>query len=169
MARARHSDDYAISLFPMFNILICTLGILIFILGALATLALGAGRSVLLNIDDSMDSTVAVHGKMPWYIEWDGSTLTAHPSKESLSFDEELNTIETFEETYAYIDTIVEGSYFEDLFLGISVSGGQEYVVLLVRPSGFDSLYEIRGYIETWGIDLGYEPLMQSWGLRVPE
>lgn len=169
MARARQSDEYAISLFPMFNILICTLGILIFILGALATLALGVGRSVLLDVDDSMDSSFAVHAKSPRYFEWDGATLTAHPSGESVRFDVDLTTIDTFGETYAYIEEGIRGSSLGALLEGIGQSDGREYVVLLVRPSGFESLYEIRGYIEAQGVDLGYEPLMQEWGLRLPE
>lgn len=169
MARARHPDEYAISLFPMFNILICTLGILIFILGALATLALGVGRSVLLDVDDSMDSSIALHAGKPRYFEWDGATLTAHPGGESVRFESDLTGIETFGETYAYIEEGIRESALQPILQAIGESAEREYVVLLVRPSGFESLYEIRGYMESRGLDIGYEPVMQGWGLRLPE
>ncbi len=173
MARARHPEDYAISLFPMFNILICTLGILIFILGALATLALGPGRSVMLQIGgesvSKVTGTADEHPKTPRYLDWDGSSLVIVPGNETVSFDRPLDEIETFEATYAYIDETLSGSGFPEFFREISESSGREYVVLFVRPSGFDTLYEMRGYIESRGIELGYEPLMQDWGIRVVE
>lgn len=173
MARARHSEDYAISLFPMFNILICTLGILIFILGALATLALGPGRSVLLQIGgesvSKITGTADEHPKIPRYLDWDGSTLVILPGHESVSFDRPLDEIETFDATYDYIEEALRGSGFPAFFRGIGESRGREYVVLFVRPSGFNTLYEVRGYIESKGIELGYEPLMQDWGIKVLE
>jgi len=156
----------------MFNILICTLGVLIFILGALSTLALGVGRTVLLKVGERasvVSVTTAVHVKAPNFIEWDGRSLTMHPSRVAFRFDKDLREIDTFEETYAYMDQAIHDSPLEYLLRRISDSKGKEYVVLLVRPSGFSSLYEVRGYIEARGIALGYEPINQSWNVRVPE
>jgi len=156
----------------MFNILICTLGVLIFILGALSTLALGVGRTVLLKVGERasvVSVTTAVHVKTPHFIEWDGKSLITHPDKDVLRFKDDLREIDTFEDTYAYMDRALNGSPLETLLRRISDSKGKEYVVLLVRPSGFSSLYEVRGYIESRGIALGYEPINQSWKVRVPE
>jgi len=172
MARAAQSEQYAISLFPMFNILICTLGVLIFILGALATLALGVGRTVLLNVGEKASEvsvTTAVHLKTPHFIEWDGSSLIAHPEKQSAQFDQDIRSIDTFEQTYEYMQQAISGTPLESLLQQIGESKGRDYVVLLVRPSGFPSLYEVRGFIESRGIALGYEPIMQGWNVRVPE
>ncbi|MCH7990857.1 MAG: hypothetical protein IIC35_00390, partial [Gemmatimonadetes bacterium] len=36
------------------------------------------------------------------------------------------------------------------------------YVILLVRPSGFRTLPEIRGYLELLGIDIVPEPIDQN-------
>ncbi len=168
-ARESQSDQYAISLFPMFNILICTLGVLIFILGAVATLTLGVGKSALILLPDGMDGTSGIHEKVPHYIEWDGSSLIVHPGKESVRFEEDVREIDTFEKTYAYMDMVISGSSLDKLIHNIGQSNGNDYVVLLVRPSGFKSLYEVRGYLESKGVRLGYEPVGQGWSLRVPE
>lgn len=173
MARTNNSDQYAISLFPMFNILICTLGILIFILGALAALALGVGKSVTIIVDggdgreNRIASTISAHGKIPHFFEWDGFRLTALPGLESVTFKEDISGIETFEETYTYIEAEIDSSDIADLVQVIGESKESDYVVLLVRTSGFSTLYEVRGYFELKGISLGYEPVMQGWHLRV--
>jgi len=172
MARATQSEQFAISLFPMFNILICTLGVLIFILAALATLALGVGRTVLLNVGEGaskLNVTTAVHLKNPHFIEWDGSSLITHPGKDVVRFEEDIRSIDTFDQTYEYMDQAISGTALEGLLRDVSESNGRDYVVLLVRPSGFASLYEVRGYIESRDIALGYEPIMQGWNIRVPE
>jgi len=172
MARATQSDQYAISLFPMFNILICTLGVLIFILGALATLALGVGRTVLLHVGEKasvLSVTTAVHAKKPHFFEWDGSSLVARPGGEVVRFGEDVRSIDTFAHTYEYMEQTIGGTPLDTLLRKIGETKGSDYVVLLVRPSGFPSLYEVRGYIESRGIELGYEPIMQGWKVRVPE
>ena len=152
MARASQSDQYRVSLFPMFNILICTLGVLIFILGALATLALGVGKSISVEVSEGLDGTSFDHTKMPNYIEWDGARLVAHPGNETAEFAEDISGIENYGDTYDYMEKEVEGTDLGELMDRVRKSNGKEYVVLLVRPSGFDSLYEVRGYIESQGI-----------------
>jgi hypothetical protein len=169
MAKANQADQFKISLFPMFNILICTLGVLIFILGALTTLALGVGQSVSVAVAEGLDGTYTIHEKVPRYIVWDGSSLVANPGNESAHFAEDIRGIETFEETYVYMDKVINESSLADLIHDIRESNGRNYVVLLVRPSGFDSLYEVRGYLESKEILLGYEPIGQGWSVQIPE
>ena len=169
MAKENQSDQYRVSLFPMFNILICTLGVLIFILGALATLALGVGKSVSIEVAEGLDGTSLDHVKIPHYIEWDGASLIAHPEKETVHFAKDVSAIEEFEETYKYMKEEIGGSDLGKLIQHIRESNGKDYVVLLVRPSGFSSLYEVRGYIESLGISLGYEPVKQGWSIRIKE
>lgn len=169
MARVSQSDQYRVSLFPMFNILICTLGVLIFILGALTTLALGVGKSVSIEVAEGLDGTSVDHTKTPHYLEWDGASLVAHPGRETVHFAEDVSGIENFKETYNYIDKEIDGSDLGSLIKRIKGSHGEDYVVLLVRPSGFHSLYEVRGYIESQGISIGYEPIKQGWKIRIRE
>lgn len=47
MTQRHHADQYSVSLFPMFNILIALLGCLTFILGTVATLTLGPKSDIL--------------------------------------------------------------------------------------------------------------------------
>ena len=84
-------------------------------------------------------------------------------------FAEDVSGIENFEKTYNYIDKEIDGSDFGKLIGRIKRSSDKDYVVLLVRPSGFRSLYEVRGYIESQGISMGYEPIKQEWKIRIPE
>ena len=169
MAKANQSDQFKISLFPMFNILICTLGVLIFILGALTTLAMGVGQSVSVAVAEGLDGTYTIHEKVPRYFEWDGSSLIANPGSESVHFEEDIRGIETFEETYVYMDKVISESSLAGVIDDISESNGTNYVVLLVRPSGFNSLYEVRGYLESREILMGYEPIGQQWSVQIPE
>jgi hypothetical protein len=46
LANLRDEDEEGISLFPMFNILACTLGVMVFILATVATVSLGADKAV---------------------------------------------------------------------------------------------------------------------------
>ena len=119
MAKANQTDQFKVSLFPMFNILICTLGVLIFILGALTTLALGVGQTVSVAVAEGLDGTYSIHEKVPRYVEWDGSSLIANPGNEFVHFEEDIRGIETFEETYVYMDKVIEESSFADLIHGI--------------------------------------------------
>ena len=45
MANLIDEGDAGVSLFPMFNILACTLGVLVFVLATVATVSLGASVS----------------------------------------------------------------------------------------------------------------------------
>ena len=172
MARAKQSDLYTISLFSMLNILKCVLGVLIFILLTLAMLSAGPGRTIQLKVSEGekvFSATTDVHRKTPHYIEWDGNTLLIHPGRETVRFREDFESIDTFSQTYEYMEREIDGTPLEAMLQEIGESNGSDYIVLLVRPSGFSTLYEIRGYIESRGIALGYEPIMQGWNVRVPE
>ena len=88
MARLSDEDEEGISLFPMFNILACTLGVMVFILATVATVSLGADKAVeivegvpLEPAPDSAEQTIrdAAFGRRdrrtPLWVEWDGSTM----------------------------------------------------------------------------------------------
>ena len=75
MARLNAAQKIGISLFPMFNILVCTLGVLIFILSSVVTISLGVDKSIVVVPESHGNST---HLKTPTFIEWDGKNLIAH-------------------------------------------------------------------------------------------
>jgi|GEM_PF-1200884 len=166
MATLNGKESQPVTLFPMFNILICTLGVFIFVMATVAMISLGVGKSIILTpeyLDDAADEPA----KAPRYIEWTGRDLVLHPSRDRVCFDCDIHSIRTYAETYAYIDGALVGSPLDSLFTALSANREAEYVVLLVRPSGFENFMDLRGYIEKKGIDFGYEPVDQEWTLRL--
>ena len=83
MARLADENEEEISLFPMFNILACTLGVMVFILATVATVSLGADKAVeiVANVDPGEDDP-----RTPIWLEWDGLNLTLLPSGEQATF-----------------------------------------------------------------------------------
>ena len=160
MANLNDDNEEGVSLFPMFNILACTLGVMVFILATVATVSLGADKAVeFVAIESSQDGETGV---ATWF-EWDGSILTLHPGGESVQFTQNLREISTFEQTYAFMFGQVAGSALGARLADISVQPDR-FAVLLVRPSGFGTLAEIRGYLELLGMEVHAEPIDQ--GLR---
>lgn len=155
MPNLSDESDEGISLFPMFNILACTLGVMVFVLATVATVSLGADKAVQL---------VAAEGdqRAPLWVEWDGQTLILHPDADSLTFDRELSSIPTFEQTYAYMFESLAGTRV-GADLADAAFDPNRYVILLVRPAGFQALPEVRGYLSLLGFDVVEEPIGQDW------
>lgn len=166
MARLNSIKDQQISLFPIFNILVCTLGVLIFILVTVVTVSLGVGKTISLVPD--MKGTHR-HQKKPTYVEWNGTDLIVHPSMQKVNIDIDLKKFKTYEEIYAYLDKIIEGSPMKAVLNNIIEHRDSNYLLVLVRPSGFSNFIILRGYIEDKKIDIGYEPIDQGWNIRIGE
>ncbi|MDH3270430.1 MAG: hypothetical protein OEN56_03815 [Gemmatimonadota bacterium] len=158
MANLQDNSEEGVSLFPMFNILACTLGVMVFVLATVAVVSLGADRAVEYISDDYAGS---MGGRLPTWIEWDGAELTLLPSEESVVFDQDLRSIPTFDQTYNYIFTVLAGSPVGRELSAASLDGNR-FVILLVRPSGFRTLPEVRGYLELLGVDVVPEPIDQD-------
>lgn len=160
MANLSDGEGEAVSLFPMFNILACTLGVMIFVLATVATVSLGADKAV--------QFVGAAHpegepDQAPTWLEWDGEELIVHPSGDHVGFDRDLAGIETFEATYDYMFGELAGTPVGAELAAISLDRLSRYVVLLVRPGGFATLPEIRGYLDLLGIDFVEEPMDEEW------
>ena len=160
MAHLRDDDEQGVSLFPMFNILACTLGVMVFILATVATVSLGADKAVELVTPDLSDG---MPRRAPTWLEWDGRELVLRPSLARVEFDQDLAAIPTFDETYDYMFERLAGSPVGGELANVALDSRNRYVVLLVRPSGFDTLEEIRGYLELLGINVVHEPIDQAW------
>lgn len=157
MANLSDESDAGVSLFPMFNILACTLGVLVFVLATVATVSLGADKSVEFIRPDFPQE---VQSRVPTWVEWDGSEMVLHPSGARVRFERDLRSIPTFEATYTYMFDQLAGTPFGGELAEASLDRNR-YIVLLVRPSGFGTLPEIRGYLELLGFDLIPEPIDQ--------
>lgn len=159
MANLDDQGEEGISLFPMFNILACTLGVMVFVLATVATVSLGADKAVEFVAPDFPEG---LDREVPTWVEWDGADLTLHPSGEQVRFDRDLRAIETFELTYEYMFERLAGTRVGAALADVAMQRGR-YVILFVRPSGFRTLTEVRGYLDLLGADLVEVPLEQSW------
>ncbi len=159
MADLTLGHDEGVSLFPMFNILACTLGVMVFVLATVATVSLGADRAVEIVSTASPEAVP----RAPTWVEWDGEELTLRPAGDRVRFDRDLRSIPTFEATYTYMFDRIAGTAVGGELAAVSLDRYARYVILLVRPSGFRTLPEIRGYFELLGIDLVHEPIEQGW------
>ena len=161
MANLDDEQEEGVSLFPMFNILACTLGVMIFILATVASVSLGADMAVEILTDAGI--ALGVERKTPTWVEWDGSELALHPSMNRVRFDRDLRQIPTWDETHAYIFANLGGTRVGAAVAAVGLDNENQYIIVLVRPSGFESFLEIRSYFEFLGIDVGYEPIDQQW------
>jgi len=160
MARLDDDNEEGISLFPMFNILACTLGVMVFILATVATVSLGADKAVDIVANVAPGET---EPRTPIWLEWDGTDLTLLPTGEQASFGRALDEIETWDATWAYISAALGGTRLGARIADVGLDTESQYIILLVRPDGFDELPEVRGYFEFLGIDVGYEPIDPTW------
>lgn len=158
MANLSDDSDAGVSLFPMFNILACTLGVLVFILATVATVSLGADKAVEFT---SVAASGTLQSRVPTWLEWDGTEMVLYPDGARVRFERDLGGIPTFELTYAYMFDQVVGTRVGAELAAVSLDGSR-FIVLLVRPSGFGTLPEIRGYLDLLGIDVVAEPIDQS-------
>jgi hypothetical protein len=159
MANLSDDGEEGVSLFPMFNILACTLGVMVFVLATVATVSLGADKAVEFI---SADLLQGAEPRVPTWLEWDGRKLIMHPSLESVDFDQDLRRIRTYEATYSYVFDQLVGTPIGGELARVA-QDRRRYIILLVRPSGFGSLPEVRGYLDLLRIDHVYEPIDQDW------
>ena len=159
MANLSDESEEGISLFPMFNILACTLGVMVFVLATVATVSLGTNKAVEFVAPQFADSLKRVE---PTWVEWDGTDLTLHPDGDRVRFAQDLRAISTFDATNSYIFNQLAGTPVGAALARVSMEPGR-YVILFVRPSGFRTLTEIRGYLQLLGIDVVEVPIEQDW------
>ncbi len=160
MADLSEGRDEGVSLFPMFNILACTLGVMVFILATVATVSLGADKAVELVGADASGETPS---RAATWVEWDGTEMLLHPSLAAVRFERDLRSIPTFDSTYAYMFDRLAGTPVGAELADVSLERQARNIVLLVRPTGFATLPEIRGYLGLLGIEVVEEPIDQAW------
>jgi hypothetical protein len=159
MANLSSDDGGAISLAPMFNILAGVLGIMVLVLATVSTVSLGTNKAVAFVAPEFADELQRIE---PTWIEWDGRDMVLHPQGDSVVFDRNLRDIPTFDATYDYMFERLAGTPLGAALAGASSEIGR-YVILFVRPSGFQTLTEVRGYLGLLGIDVVEVPIEQDW------
>jgi hypothetical protein len=159
MANLSDLGEEGVSLFPMFNILACTLGVMVFVLATVASVSLGADKAVEFVAPDFPPELGRV---VPTWVEWDGSELVLYPSDDRVAFEQDLRAIPTFEATYDHMFERLAGTPVGTALADASTESGR-YMILFVRPSGFGTLTEIRGYLDLLSIDVVEVPIEQDW------
>lgn len=159
MANLSDDDDSGVSLEPMFNILACTLGVMVFVLATVSTVSLGTNKAVEFVAPEFPEE---LQREIPTWIEWDGREMILYPTEAVVTFDRDLRAIPTFEATYNYMFERLAGTPLGAALADASLERGR-YVILFVRPSGFVTLTEVRGYLQLLGIDVVEVPIDQSW------
>lgn len=159
MANLNDESEGGVSLFPMFNILACTLGVMVFVLATVASVSLGADKTVEFVAPDFPPELGRV---VPTWLEWDGGELVLYPSGDRVLVERDLREIPTFEATYDYLFQRLVGTPLGAALADASLESGR-YLILFVRPSGFRTLAEIRGYLDLLSIDVVEVPIEQDW------
>jgi len=159
MAKIKSASGNEISLFPFFNILVCLLGILIFIMTASVVISIGLKRSVVVKMEGfgSNSST-----KKPHFVEWYGDRVIIHPSKDTLRFNSPITLIKD-------IPKSIKNTSLEKLIEKVKTNREKEYIIFLIRPSGFNNFWYIKRYIIDNKIDIGWEPVEQNFQLRIKQ
>lgn len=159
MANLSDEGESGVSLEPMLNILTCTLGVLVFVVATVSLVSLGTDKAVEFVAPDFPDELQRI---TPTWIEWDGAQMVLHPEGDSIGFERNLRAIPTFDSTYAYMFDRLAGTPLGAALADASLEAGR-YVILFVRPSGFQTLTEVRGYLQLLGIDIVEVPIEQDW------
>jgi len=165
MANLSDHGEEGVSLFPMFNILACTLGVMVFVLATVAVVSLGADKAIEFVVDLTLGEEQPqgeMSGRSPAWVEWDGLDMMLRPSGSSVRFARDLRSIETFDLTYDYMFSQLAGTPVGAELSDVTADPDR-YVILLVRPSGFKTIPEVRGYLDLLGIDVVLEPIDQDW------
>jgi len=155
MAKYKENEGLTVSLFPMFNILVCTIGVLIFIMSTISVLSLGRGKTLKIVKEELKGE----HNKLPHHFVWDGLCLITLETKDTVFFDKDLTEFQNSSESTIYLKDILNGTSHGDLIKSIKGNNETEYIVVFVREMGFDSFTAFKEFVKSEGIDIGYEPM----------
>ena len=168
MPSMKKNEALAISLFPMFNILVCTLGVLIFIMSSVSVLSLGGGGgggTITIVPDSTLCSPPAP--KVPHYLVWDGASIIMLEKKDTVVIDSAMSEFRTFKESHDYLLRKIAGTETGRIFNSVKHNSKSEYFVILARARGFESLPDLKNFIKKEGIDIGYEPVNNNSPIKL--
>jgi len=126
-------------------------------MSASVVISVGLERSVVVNMDNSNDNTI---NKTPHFVEWYGNQVVIHPSIDTLKFNKTIDSSDDFSNRN-------RNSRFNSFIERIRRSRNADYLVFLIRPSGFENFVYLKKYIMDNKIDLGYEAVDQNMEINV--
>lgn len=146
LARRRRIQKAPVSFFSFLDILGGTIGVLVLIVAVFTMQIKPNTKSVQLLASDDYD----VQQKLPSYIICNGGgVLELHHNQEKV-----------------YLDLL--SKKLDQAIRDLWVNSETRYLIIGVRPNGYDDFEKVRAMAEKSGISIGYEPLDQDWKVRVP-
>jgi len=155
MAEFKENERLTVSLFPMFNILVCTIGVLIFIMTTISVLSLGRGRTLKIVKEELKGE----HDKLPHHFVWDGLCLISIENNDTVYFDKDMTVFEDSKESKTYYEELLKGTKSGNLIKTIKGNRETDYIVVFVREIGFKSFSSFKEFVKSEGVDIGYEPM----------
>jgi hypothetical protein len=163
MAKFKDKEGLSVTLFPMFNILISTLGVLIFIMSTITLLSMGDDKTMKIVNQPKQNSD----GKMPFHFIWDGSSLISMNIADTVVVKFNKKDYSNTNDIASQIKSAVTNSKTGALLDKIKKNSKQEFMVIFVRESGFESFAGLKKYIKSEGISIGYEPMNNSTKIKL--
>ncbi|WNC22112.1 hypothetical protein RHG98_12090 [Thermosynechococcus sp. PP22] len=145
----RQSHHLQLDLFPFLSILACTIGTLILLVVVISASSLGRERT---NVQILARENAQNDGRTPRYLECRREGVIIHPRKVLVRA----------------ADLAKPTSPLAILLANLRRQRDREYIIIAVRPDGFDCFEEVRYQAERAGVALGYEPFNAEWELCVP-
>ncbi len=140
----RRSRAPELDLFPFLSVLACTIGTLILLVVVISVSSLDRDRS---NVQILARET-AEGDKNPRYIECIAQGVMIHPERTIVP------TAEINNPNAAFVRLLNQVR-----------NRPSDYVIVAVRPDGFDCFEKARIEIEKAGVAIGYEPFNADWKL----
>lgn len=138
-----------IELFPFLSVLACTIGTLILTIVIVSSQMLGEQQKevkIVAKTEAGVNQT-----KTPIYIECRQDGVLIHP-----------------QQLFVPAASISQsGSAFQQLLNRVSQNRDREYIIVALRPDGFEVFETVRTLIEQKNIDFGYEPFDRDWKLKL--
>lgn len=162
MANLNKSKDPPLFLFPIFNILVCTLGTFLVIGGIISSFSFEIS-GLITNVEIS--EIEQEHGYSPEYVIWDGNGFISINRNDTAYITFKEDDFENEIKFKRKIDLQLKNTFAEYLFTKIK-QNQNKYLVILVRPSGFKKFLYMREYLIDSRIKIGYEAVGQYWVLN---
>ena len=150
MAVRNHSSDEHFDMLPFIGLLMCILGVLLFVTLSVAGLAIGPNvKEGWLPVDAQQ------RNKIPILLEWDGHSAVIHAEDQSKSVQPFLGSDNK---------NTPELSTF---LIAMVAKRKTHYVLFAVRPSGFENFQLVADQFREKKVDVGYEPIPQDKNVRL--
>lgn len=162
MASRTRKSDSAISLFPFLSILICSLGVIVFIVVGICLISF-ANPYISFGLGQSGNKN-GKHSETPVYVECHNDTLIILPENNLVSqkLVVPLNSIDNKNSEFTQLLNRIKRSKHRNSQNKIQY---ENYFVFAIYPEGVKSFRKARSLGIKDNIKIGYEPMDKNWRL----